>query len=428
MSNKDKSSTRDSKGRRLRTGERQREDGRYEYRYQNNSGKTLSIYSWRLVPTDLLPKGKRGGLSLREQEDAIQKDRLDGLVISAKSKWTLNQYFDEYIDSKKKLRDSTKANYIYMYDKYVRSDLGQRKIIDIYERHITKFYAHLLDDLDFKPTSMHNVHTFLHPTFTRAVRDRVIRVNPTEGAMVEIREDYDFERPHRIALTFEQQNAFVDFVSSNKQFSHWMPLFTVMLGTGCRIGEITGLRWNDIDYTTNCITIDHQVIYRQGIGGGNCRFRYIPMPKTDSGNRVIPMLKDVRQAFIEEEQYQSKHGKNKMVVDGYSGFIFRNRYCDCLSAHCINRALERIVSTYNAQENAKAKEEKRAPILLPKITCHNFRHTFATRLFENDVALKVMQDVLGHADYQTTMDVYTDLMEPKKRAAIESVEGKFRIS
>ena len=75
---------RDNKGRILRTGESQRTDGRYMYKYVNRAGETKVVYSWKLVPTDRVPKGKRDAISLREKEREIQRDLEDGIDTKGK--------------------------------------------------------------------------------------------------------------------------------------------------------------------------------------------------------------------------------------------------------------------------------------------------------------------------------------------------------
>ena len=75
MANKRK----DSRGRNLKDGEIQLADGRYKYQYTDTNGERKAVYSWRLVPTDRTPPGKRDGLSLREKEDEILIDRRDGI-------------------------------------------------------------------------------------------------------------------------------------------------------------------------------------------------------------------------------------------------------------------------------------------------------------------------------------------------------------
>ncbi len=135
---------RDNKGRILRQGERQREDGRYEYRYKDIKGDTHSVYSWKLVETDKMPIGKKMSKSLRELEKEIRRDLEDGLNSFSAYKTTLNNFFDTYIESKYELKQSTRTNYKYMYKKYVYEELGYKDIASIKYSDIKKFYIHLI--------------------------------------------------------------------------------------------------------------------------------------------------------------------------------------------------------------------------------------------------------------------------------------------
>lgn len=86
---------RDNKNRILQTGESQRKDGRYCYKYVDNCGKTQFLYSWKLVSTDRAPKGKRDDLSLREKEKELQRDIDDGIDASGK-KMTVCELYEKY--------------------------------------------------------------------------------------------------------------------------------------------------------------------------------------------------------------------------------------------------------------------------------------------------------------------------------------------
>ena len=418
---------RDNKGRILRQGELQRNDGKYEYRYEDLNGERRSVYSWKLVETDKIPNGKRKCVALRDMEKAIQRDLDDGINTFAANRMTLNRLFDEYIESKYELKASTRTNYKYMYNKYVREDIGTRNISSIKFSHIKKFYIHLMRDVGFKPNSLENIHTVLHPVITIAVRDGLIRTNPTDGVMADIKKSHDWEKPKRHALTVPQQEAFVGFIKSNYKYRHWLPVFTFMLGTGCRVGEVAGLRWQDCDFQKNIITIDHNLTYRPSEDGSGCTFR-ISTPKTKAGERIIPMFAAVRDALISERIRQMESGVNQSVVDGYSGFVFSNRFNEILNPHSINRAIERIVRDYNLAESEQAEKESRKPELLPHFSAHNLRHTFCTRLCETETNLKVIQEIMGHADITTTMDIYNEATQELKLQTFEKLEGVINIA
>lgn len=417
----------DNRGRKLLTNEYQKRSGRYEYRYTDIKGIQHSVYSWTLKKSDRPPEGKRAGQCLRDMKKQIERDMADSIDGFIAQRKTLNECFDEYIKVRP-LKDSTRTNYKYMYKRYVSNGLGQRALNDIRYSDIRRFYHSLITEKGLKPNSMEVIHTILHPIFTTAVRDGYIRLNPTDGVMAEIKARHDWEPTKRHALTEEQQAAFVAYVARTERYRHWMPLFTVLLGTGGRIGEILGLRWQDCDFKNAIITIDHTLIYRIQ-DNGTCRLR-ITTPKTKAGIREIPMFDEVKEALLQEYTRQKKEGFNKTVVDGYSGFIFTNRYGSVHNGKGVNDCIDRIIRDYNLEEEERARQECRRPVLLPHFSAHHLRHTFCTRMCENTSdtnTLKVIQEIMGHADIATTMDVYTDLTRKKKQDAFANLQGKFRL-
>lgn len=416
---------RDSKGRVLKDGESQRKDGKYEYKYFDAKGVRRSAYSWRLVETDKLPSGKRQCLPLREIEKKLNKDIDDGIDTHTARKTTLNDFYDAYIETKYELKQSTRTNYKYMYTKYVREDIGKRKISSIKYSDVKKFYIKLISELGFKPNSIEIIQTIIHPVFTTAVRDGIIRTNPTDGVIAEIKKSHDWEKPKRHPLTVAQQNRFVDFVSNSKTYKHWMTLLTVLLGTGLRIGEALGLRWDDCDFKTGIIHVSHNLVYRVQ-DSGHCEY-HITTPKTKAGERIVPMFEDVKSTLLKEYKRQQEDGFNDFKVDGYTNFIFRNRFNEPLNPFVVNRAIERMIRDANMIEEEVAKAEHREPVLLPHFSCHHLRHTFCTRLCENEPNIKVIQEIMGHKNIETTMDVYNEATKEKKLESFANLEGKFRL-
>lgn len=415
---------RDSKNRILQNGESQRKDGKYEFKYVDVNGTRRSAYSWKLVATDKIPEGKRCELSLREMEKQIRRDLEDGISTHTANSITLDELFDTYM-STKELKQSTRTNYMYMYKNYVSNVIGKKRIGSIKYSDIKKFYNSLILEKKFKPNSMEIINTILHPVFTMAVRDGYIRTNPSDGVMAEMKKSHNWEKPKRHALTEEQQAKFIDFVANSDTYSHWLPLMTVFLGTGCRVGEIIGLTWDDCDFAEGIISINHNLIYRQQ-DDGKCEM-HITTPKTESGKRIVPMFEAVRKALLQEKKQQMKQGFNSTIIDGYSGFIFTNRCGYVHNPHTINRAIKRIYMACNEQEKLQAKKEHRQPILIPHFSVHNLRHTFCTRFCENETDLKIIQEIMGHSDITTTMNIYNEATKERKQESFARLEGKIKI-
>ena len=417
---------RDRKGRILRRGELQRNDGKYEYRYYDEKGVRRSIYSWKLIETDTVPQGKRCKQSLRELERQIQRDLEDGIQTRAARQMTLNDLFDHYMELKYELKTSTRVNYRYMYDRYVRETLGSKNITSLRYSDIRAFYNSLLRERGFRLNTIETIHSLLHPAFTLAIRDNLIRVNPSDGVLPDIKKCNRRERPKKHALTEAQQAVFMQFVANSVRYRQWGPLFTVMLGTGCRVGEIIGLRWEDCDFAEETISINHSLLYRQKEPRGACEFM-VSTPKTETGSRVIPMATEVKRALEQERQFQTEVCPANIIIDGYSNFIFTSQTGGVLSPHTVNRAIERIRTAYNSQETELANQEQREPQLLPHFSAHTLRHTFCARFCEHETNLKVIQEIMGHASITTTMDVYNHVTLEQKIASFKRLGETYKI-
>ena len=280
----------DTKGKVLHKGEDYKKEKKlYRYSYTDPLGKRRCIYSKDLG-------------ELREKEKQLQRDQLDGLDMYVQGKADVNFAFDRYIATKTELRSSTRTNYLYTYDRYVRNGFGKKKLSSVRYSDVVLFYNALLGK-GLSVSTVDSVHTVLRPTFQLAVRDNVIRNNPADGAMAEVNKKWDGETGVRHALTIEEERAFLDCLNLQKNLK-WKPLFTVMFGTGCRIGEVIGLRWDDADMDNGIITIDHDITYYpRSDKNYKCEYE-LALPKTEAGIRTIPMLKKVKEALEIEKENQ----------------------------------------------------------------------------------------------------------------------------
>lgn len=396
----------DSKGRVLKENELQRKDGTYQYRWRTSDHKRHSIYAPTLE-------------ELREKEQTVLKDKSDGIRTDAQ-KVTLNDVYDLWVQLKKGLKDNTFQNYKYMYEQFVRDDLGQHKITTLKRSDIRRFYNYLIDERCLKVATVDNIHTVLHQVLDIAVEDCYLRNNISDNALKELKQARNLFTEKRKALTIQEQEIFLDFLKKSNMYQHWYPIFALMVGTGLRVGEATGLRWNDIDFDNNTISVNHTLIYYNHAKGG-CYFG-INTPKTRAGERTIPMIESVREAILQEKEYQREAGiKCTARVDGFTDFIFVNRFGNTQHQGTLNKALRRIVRDCNQEILDKAKDKDNV-ILLPNFSCHTLRHTFTTRLCESGINIKVIQSVLGHADVSTTLDIYADVTKELKKAEMQTFD------
>lgn len=186
----------------------------------------------------------------------------------------------------------------------------------------------MIGECGLQINTLENINTVLHPTFQLAVRDDIIRKNPTDGAYAEIKN-------------------------------------------------------------------------RHG------------------GKKILFFMYGIRSSCYCLEQ-GAELGK-LLDFDGMTNFIFTNRFGNPHNPAAVNRAIKRIVDTHNAEEEIKAKKEKRSPIMIPRFSCHIFRHTFASGFCENETNIKIIQTVMGHADVSTTMNIYAEANESVTKESIENL-------
>ncbi len=407
-------SRKDNKGRVLRKGEGYRpEEKRYHYTYVDPRGKRRYIYS-----TDLA--------KLREREQEIKRDQMEGIDNYVAGHITVNEVFDRCMAVKTNLRRTTRANYELMYNKHVRHGFGERVIGSIKYSDVKLFYHQMVTEDGIKPNTIATIHSCLHQTFEMAFRDDVIRKNPCHGVLRELSNDLGKNAGIRNALTIEQQNAFMDYIDGHEIYDHWWPIFSILLGTGCRCGEFIGLRWQDIDMEKRTINVNHALVRVKRHRGDPARRLGVSLPKTDAGIRIIPMLDDVYDSFKRVYEEQLVTGFNETVIEGMSGFIFKNANGDVLCEQNLNSAIKRIGASYNMEEEVKAAKEKREPLLLPNFSVHYLRHTFCTRFCENENRTKVIQTVMGHKNIRTTMDVYAEATDNVVQEAMQDFSAKWK--
>lgn len=415
----------DRRGRILRNNENQMPDGRYRYRYTDADGTRRAVYSWRLTSSDPLPPGKRPCACLRQKEEDIELQLQSEINVALAENTTLNDMFEKYLELHRNVKASSLITYRYNYDHFVRDVLGTRKVRTIRYSDIKKLYTDLLDS-GKSVNTVRAIQTFLHPTFTLAIRDSIIRTNPADHVVGELAKAAP-KPAKRHALTVDETALLLDFLRQSDTYRYLLPLVTFFLGTGCRVGEVIGLRWEDIDLPRKLISINHNMTYRSdGMGG---MMLSVGTPKTAAGSREIPLFQEVADALLEVREQQMLSGlRCTSSVDGYTNFIFLNQNGSVYFPTNLNKVLKAVRVRANEFEAARAELESREPVVIRPFSLHSFRHTFCTRLCEVETNIKLIMTIMGHDDVQTTINIYNEIQDSKKSESYAALQGKIKIS
>lgn len=386
---------RDSKNRILWSGESQRKDGRYAYKYTDTFGKPQFVYAWKLVPTDKTPKGKREDKSLREKVKEIQKDLDDGIDPVGK-KMTVCQLYEKHIRNHANVRYGTKQGRQQLMRILEEDTIGACSIENV-KMSDAKEWALRMKEKGYSFKTISNHKRSLKAAFYTAIQDDCIRKNPFDFPINTVIED---DTEPKVPLSPNQEESLLSFVKSDKVYYKYYDELIILLGTGLRISEFCGLTDRDIDFENRTINVDHQLQY-----SGKKSYR-IETPKTDNGIRKIPMSDRVLEAL---QRVMQNRKSSDFTVDGYTGFLFLTRNGTPQNYINYDIMFRRLVEKYN-----KSHEE-----VLPAITTpHTLRHTFCTNMANAGMNPKALQYLMGHANITMTLNYYA-------HATFDSAQAEF---
>lgn len=388
---------RDNKNRILRTGESQRTDGRYAYKYTDTFGKPQFVYSWKLVPTDKTPAGKREDISLREKEKEIQKDLDDGIDTLGK-KMTVCQLYAKQIRHRANVRKGTKRGRNQLMRILQEDSLGGCSIENV-KLSDAKEWALRMKEKGYAYKTINNHKRSLKAAFYTAIQDDCIRKNPFDFQLNTVLED---DTEPKVPLSPTQEASFLSFIQNDKVYQKYYDEIIILLGTGLRISEFCGLTETDLDFEKKLINVSHQLLKEPGVG--YC----IEEPKTKSGIRQIPMSTKVFEAF--KRVLKNRGYAKPIIIDGYSNFLFLNRNGLPKVAVNYDTMFRGLVKKYN-----KCHEEP-----LPKVTTpHTLRHTFCTTLANAGMNPKALQYIMGHSNINMTLNYYAHTTSESAMAEME---------
>ncbi|WP_312045090.1 tyrosine-type recombinase/integrase [Anaerotignum sp.] len=384
----------DLKGKELGAGLRQKPNGMYSARYVDRFGKRQELYDRNL--SDLKRK-----LNTAVYDDAQGNNVVDNSI-------TLTTWFESWMEihKYKVIRNNTKMHYMQIFEKHIKPTLGRKKLKEITQLNVKS----LLKDLDkkgYKYETQNKVRIMLLDIFDKAMIDNYVIKNPCKGIKLVRDEKKDMR-----VLTREEQTEFFECCKG----TFYDNLFVVAISTGLRQGELCALTWDDIDLNKKEITVNKTLLYQKLEGDSGKNFHTNP-PKTKTSNRTVPITKQcelaLKKQFIQRNNVMAK--KSAKPLQGYENLLFVTKFGTPINDQIMIDALKRVLEEINLCRDELEQFEYFSP--------HCFRHSFATRCFEADVPPKTVQQFLGHATLQMTMDLYTHVLGNQKQEDMQKLEN-----
>lgn len=344
-------------------------------------------------------------------------------IAGSAEKLTLDRWYQIWLEDYKipNIKETSVNTYKQTYSCYIQKELGSKYLKQIKPVHIQKMY-NALTERGIAPKTINDIQAMLHNIFETAIANDLIIKNPCNGIARPAKEKQKVD-----ALSVSEQNTFLHYLDKDK-WKQYKPLVVTLLGTGMRIGECLGLTWNDIDFENREIYINRTLVYVKDLNTDKYMFKF-QSPKTENSKRIIPMLNDVVSALKQQSKNQKRlrlyMGAEWQPLQSFENMVFTSPKGTPCQKSEIRKHLVRIVAEINADEKVLAEQEQREPVMMKHIKPHMFRHTFATRCFENDMPPKTVQHILGHSNISMTMNLYTHISEDKKKADMKKLEGMF---
>lgn len=353
-----------------------RKDGRWEGRYKksrNENGRIVYGYIYGKKYSEVRKK-------LSEKlvyYPATDLKTFDG---------TVAEWLDYWLNTaiKSQVKQSTWTSYESKLRLHIIPFLGNKKLHLIEKKHITAFLQQL-STRNYSENTIQNIFTILSSSFNYAVETGNLAINPCRKLSISSR-----RRTREVhALSIEQQRRLESLAFEEAGCS----AVIISLATGMRVGEISGLKWTDIDFDYGIINVTCTL---QRIPDPNQLGQtkvLIDTPKTKSSLRKIPLAKYLKKYLLEKK----RSSDSEYVVSSNGHFA---------EPRVINYRLRRLIMQSG---------------LVP-FHFHVLRHTFATRCIENNVDISSLSKLLGHTSVKLTLDTYADSLWEKRREAVQIID------
>ena len=390
----------DLKGKEIGKGYSQRSDGLYIARFQFQGEIIICEMDTNLVRLKQTVKTKRN-----EFERGIEKSGM-----------TVKEWFEDWFETYKvplikpqSVRPMKRKVYSTFFP-YI----GDMTLQEIRSMDLQKALNQLIQEDRIARSSIAEALGRLNDCFASAVNNRMMESNPAFDLAVPFKEEYDEERRW---LTLHEIDIFLNAVKGD----WWEEMLYVAIYTGMRVGELGGLRWEDIDWKKRCIHVRQALTseYENGV-----KILKVSTLKTKNSYRDIPFMKNVeimlrhqKRKIEARKKVLGKRWRNDETV--YGDLVFVTSFGSPMMRYNAQKAINTVVQNINLEEAIRAKAEHREPVEFEHVYPHALRHTFASLCYAAGLQPKTVQALMGHAHYSTTVDIYTHIGETIRMEEVE---------
>lgn len=334
--------------------------------------------------------------ALTERVTAAQKAKNDGLS-QYSGRLTVAQWLSSWLAAKesgaKEMRPRTMEHYRLIITKHIVPYIGHKLVAKLSPADVDQMLGTLRKS-GLSARSCHHVRAVLRNALHVAMRDGKVSRN-----VASLTEAIPVAKPDRRAvITFSDQvAAFLDAVEADRLSA----MYVVTLALGLRLGEVTGLRWSDVDLDAGILRVTHALQWIRPIGEKAAAPRLVA-PKTEESKRVLELSEPLVEALRthQRQQLQEIEAAGGTWLNGWH-LVFTGSHGEPLRAETIGEQLRAILKTAG----------------LPRIRFHDLRHANASLLLTAGVDEVMVSKLLGHSNPTTTRNIYQHVLRPMNEKA-----------
>lgn len=309
-------------------------------------------------------------------------------------KVTVKQWLNDWLVNYKsiKLKPTTYDCYEYFVNNKISPFLGDILLQELRPETVQNFYNETYGQgKKVKSSTIRKIHVILKSALNQAVENELINKNPANKPELPTMKKKKIK-----VFSFEEQKRFEYYAKDYRLY----PMFITGLDTGLRLGELIALEWDDVDFEKRQIRVNKNVVLAVDRTNDDIRKSLITQDTTkteNSDNRIIPLTKRVM-AILKQL---------KVKQQSISNIVFCNQNGGYMLPRNVERTFQKIIAKANIE----------------KCNVHTLRHSFATRLFENNIPPKTVSELLGHSNISITLNIYTHVLPNKKVEAMEILDS-----
>lgn len=346
-------------------------------------------------------KKEKGGFATKREAEAALREALHlydkNNIVKQFNSYTLYDYIIYWLEGEatRVLKPKSIELYRAVTEQHIKYEIGYLKLTEINHISLYKFLTSKQES--YSPSFIGSMKNVLNNAFNSAIRDGIIHFNPMNTIKLNAKAYNTNRIQEKKALTKDEIDTLLEVAKGTR---YYLPI-VISLQMGLRRSEVLGLTWDNIDFKKKTLTVNKILTdSKDGL--------VLSSPKTESSVRIIKMTTDVIEVL---KIYKAHQKEMKQIYGDYY-------YTEADFVYCRDNGTP-ISPNNSFTSSFRHFVKQHVPF---SVRFHDLRHTHATLMLEAGVNPKTIQERLGHANINTTLNIYSHVTKEMEDDSVDKFE------